>query len=215
MTVHLSEDTLKQILEADSYEEFKNLLKHSNCDRCELSGNRTHIVVDRGNAGAKIVFIGEAPGANEDQQGKAFIGRAGKILDQMLSEIGVNTDTDSLIINVVKCRPPRNRAPYSGEAEACSPFLKRQLELVSPKLIILLGASALKYMVQDKKEFEMHQEVGKFFNLPEYPGIDFFVIYHPAYLLYNPRKKDVFRSYLDVLKHHIDRKGLIPKGTRP
>lgn len=203
MQFELFNDILNRILSAPDYEKFKKLLEESNCDRCSLAQSRTRIVVDRGNPKAKIVFIGEAPGENEDKQGKAFVGRAGKLLDEFLLEIGINSNEDVLIINIVKCRPPENRAPQAEEAHACSPFLARQLALVQPKLIVLLGATALKYLAKDKKEFEMHKEVGNFFALPEYPGIQFFVIYHPAYLLYDPRKKDVFRTHLKALKKFV------------
>lgn len=203
MQFDLFDDMLNRIITAPDYEKFKKLLEESNCDRCGLSQSRTRIVVDRGNPKARIVFIGEAPGENEDKQGKAFVGRAGKLLDEFLQEIGINSNEDALIINIVKCRPPGNRAPLAEEAHACSPFLARQLALVHPKLIVLLGATALKHLAKDKKEFEMHKEVGKFFNLPEYPGIQFFVIYHPAYLLYDPRKKEVFRSHLKDLGKFI------------
>ena len=179
------------------YAEFKRQLEESNCDRCALAQSRIRIVVDRGNPEAKLVFIGEAPGANEDRQGKAFVGRAGKLLDEMLLEIGIDSNKDSLIINVVKCRPPDNRAPLKEEAKTCAPFLARQIELVKPELIVLLGATALKHLAREKIE------VGKFFSLPEYPGIRFFVIYHPAYLLYDPRKKDVFREHLRSLKGYL------------
>ncbi len=209
----LFDDTFDAILSEKSYDQFKKLLQNSNCRRCALSKSRTHIVVDRGNPSAKIVFIGEAPGENEDLQGKAFVGRAGKILDEMMKEIGLDTNHDALIINVVKCRPPENRAPLVEEAKACNPFLVRQLALVHPHIIILLGATALKYLAKDKKEFEMHREVGKFFSMPEFPDIDFFVVYHPAYLLYDPRKKDVFRAHLKELRQYLIEKKLFPAGT--
>ena len=203
MQFDLFEGTINQIMEARTYEKFKKYLSESNCDRCALSHGRTNIVVDRGNSESKVVFIGEAPGENEDKQGRAFVGRAGKLLDEFLLEIGINSDRDVLIINVVKCRPPKNRAPLADEVKACSPYLARQLALVKPKVIVLLGATALKYLAKDKKEFEMNKEVGKFFTLPEYPSIQFFVIYHPAYLLYDPRKKDIFRSHLASFKKYL------------
>lgn len=192
-----------QILAVPDYATFKKQLAESGCDRCGLSRDRTNIVVDRGNPKSKIVFIGEAPGKNEDEQGKAFVGRAGKLLDEFLLEIGIQSDKDILIINIAKCRPPENRKPLKEEVVACSPYLAKQLQLVQPKVIVLLGATALKYLARDKKEFEMHKEVGKFFNLPEYPGIRFFVIYHPAYLLYDPRKRDIFRGHMAELKKYL------------
>ncbi|MBI4971425.1 MAG: uracil-DNA glycosylase [Candidatus Omnitrophica bacterium] len=205
----LFEGSVNQILTASTYLKFKKLLSGSDCERCTLSHARTNIVVDRGNSKSEIIFIGEAPGEKEDKQGKAFVGRAGKLLDEFLLEIGIQSDRDILILNVVKCRPPENRAPLAEEASACSPFLARQLVLVQPKVIVLLGATALKYLAKDKKEFEMHKEVGKFFMLPEYPGIQFFVIYHPAYLLYDPRKKEVFRNHLARFKQYLTDRRLL------
>ncbi|MGH7197336.1 MAG: uracil-DNA glycosylase, partial [Candidatus Omnitrophota bacterium] len=134
-------------LEAKTYPVFKEALAASGCLKCALSRSRTHIVVDRGDPKAKVVIIGEAPGENEDREGKAFVGRAGRLLDAMMKEAGFDTDRQSLIINIVKCRPPENRKPAAEEAEACSPFLKKQLELVKPEAILLLGATALRHMI--------------------------------------------------------------------
>src|SRR3989338_3284847 len=139
MKFDLFDDTQNQVLGAKDYTSFKKALLKSNCTRCPLSESRTHIVVDRGNPEAKVVMIGEAPGENEDLQGKAFVGRAGRLLDEMMKEIGFDTNQDSLIINVVKCRPPENRAPRSEEVSACNPFLQKQIELIKPKIILLLG----------------------------------------------------------------------------
>ncbi len=179
-----------------TYAEFKRQLAQSNCTKCALSERRTHIVVDRGNYLAKVVMIGEAPGENEDRQGKAFVGRAGQLLDGLLNTLGFDTNQDSLIINVVKCRPPENRRPKPEEASACRDFLKAQLELVKPKVILLLGATALKHLVPGKKDFAMEKEAGNFFNHPEYPGIKFMVLYHPAFILRDPRKKPLMLEHL-------------------
>src|SRR5207248_2587266 len=104
-----------KILSATSYGEFKAALAASHCTQCDLHRCRTQIVIDRGNPEAKLLFIGEAPGENEDLQGKAFVGRAGKLLDAMLKELGFETDRDALIANVAKCRPPENRQPTPKE----------------------------------------------------------------------------------------------------
>jgi len=177
------------IMGADSYTKFKENLIKSNCSKCPLHERRTNIVVDRGNPDSKILVIGEGPGENEDIQGKAFVGRAGKLLDEIMKAINLDTNQDMIICNVVKCRPPDNRAPLKDEVNTCMPYLKKQIELVKPEFILLLGATALKHMVKDKKTFSMEEEAGKFFDLPEYPGVNFMVLYHPAYLLYDPRKK--------------------------
>ena len=181
------------------YSEFKEALSGSFCTRCALSQNRTHIVVDRGNPRAKVMIIGEAPGQNEDLTGQAFVGRAGRLLDEMLHNLGFDTNRDALIVNVVKCRPPENRAPTPGEAEECLPFLKKQIELVNPGLIALLGATALKYLLPDNKDFPMASQAGRCFQSPNYPGKELMVLYHPAYILRDPRKKPLMAEHLRQL----------------
>jgi DNA polymerase len=189
-------DEMDTILSAKTYSGFKQALIDSQCSQCPLAQDRHNIVVDRGNPEAKVVLIGEAPGENEDLQGKAFVGRAGKLLDGLLLELGFDTNCDSLIINVAKCRPPDNRRPTPAEAAACRPYLQKQLELVRPKIILLLGATALKHIFKDKKDTAMAGVVGNFFDHPDYPEVQFMVIYHPAYILRDPRKKDVMREHL-------------------
>ena len=207
MQFDLFDSAQNSVLSSKTYPAFQQALANSGCVRCPLSEHRTHIVVDRGNPSAKVLFIGEAPGENEDRLGKAFVGRAGRLLDEMLKEIGFDTNLDSLIVNVVKCRPPDNRAPLPKEAEACRPFLKKQIDLVKPRLIVLLGATALKHVLPEKKDFSMSEEVGRCFRHPSYPDTDLMVLYHPAYILRDPRKKPQMAVHLSVLKefwvHHI------------
>ena len=200
MQFDLFDGTQNKILETLNYAGFKEALAQSACTRCPLSHSRSHIVVDRGNPAAQVLMIGEAPGENEDRQGKAFVGRAGQLLDQMMKEIGFDTNQESLIINVVKCRPPENRAPKQEEVNACHPFLKKQLELVKPKIILLLGATALKHIIPDKGEFSMGEEAGNFFEHPAFPGVKFMVLYHPAFILRDPRKKPVMIEHLKRFK---------------
>jgi len=200
----LFDDTQNKILEAKTYAEFKEALAKSNCTKCALSSSRRHIVVDRGNPNAKVLMIGEGPGENEDLQAKAFVGRAGQLLDELMKEIGFNTNQESLIINVVKCRPPENRAPKQEEVNACMPFLKKQIALVKPKIILLLGATALKHVVEDKKEFSMEREAGNFFDHPNFPEVKFMVLYHPAFILRDPRKKPVMINHLKRFKTYWD-----------
>ncbi len=205
MQFDLFDGTRNKILESKTYAEFKEALVASQCTKCQLSEARTHIVVDRGNPNAGVVMIGEGPGENEDLQAKAFVGRAGQLLDELMKGIGFNTNQDSLIINVVKCRPPENRAPKQEEVNACMPFLKKQLELVKPKIILLLGAVALKHIIPGKKEFSMEQEAGNFFDHPDFPGTKFMVLYHPAFILRDPRKKPVMIEHLRRFKDYWDR----------
>ena len=188
------------IMGAKTYGEFRENLKNSNCQKCRLCEKRSNIVVDRGNPQSKILVIGEGPGEQEDQQGKAFVGRAGQLLDDIMKSIDLDTNRDMLIANIVKCRPPENRAPLKDEVDTCIPYLIKQVELVKPKIIILLGATALKHMVKDKKNFSMEEEAGKFFQIGEYPDIKFMVLYHPAYLLYDPRKKKDMWEHVKGLK---------------
>lgn len=150
------------------------------------------------------MVIGEGPGENEDLQGKAFVGRAGKLFDKIMAAIGLDTNHDMLICNVVKCRPPENRAPRQEEAAACMPFLRKQIDLVKPKVIILLGATALKYLDPKKKNFSMEEETGKFFQLEEFPGIQFMVLYHPAALLYNAKLKPAMWEHVKKLKEFLE-----------
>jgi DNA polymerase len=204
MQLDLFDVKSNDILSEATYAGFANALSRSGCRKCSLSSSRTSIVVDRGNPLSKIMVIGEAPGENEDLQGKAFVGRAGKLFDQIMASIQVDTARDMLICNVVKCRPPENRSPRDEEASACAPFLKRQIELVKPSLILLLGATALKRMDPTKKNFSMDEEAGSFFRMNDFPGILFMVLYHPAALLYNAKLKPAMREHAKKLKKFID-----------
>jgi len=161
-------------------------------------------VIDRGNPNSKILVIGEAPGEKEDLQGKAFVGRAGQLLDKIMDSIGLKTNEDMLIINTVKCRPPENRPPTAAEVETCRPYLNYQISLVKPKIILLLGATALKHILPDKKKVSMEEVVGKFFTDDQFPGVQFMVLYHPAYLLYDPRKKEPMWQHVKKLKSYLD-----------
>lgn len=209
MQFDLLEPAANDIFQAGSYAEFKKRLIESNCQKCpELCRDRTNIVVDRGNPLAKIVAIGEGPGENEDLQGKAFVGRAGQLFDNVMTSIGMDTNKDMLIINVVKCRPPANRAPTPTEAAQCFPFLEWQLNHVKPKVVLLLGATAAKYLMPHQKGISMKDRVGKFFDIQAYPGIKFLLLYHPAFILRDPRKKP------DMLKHVSGLKKFMEEGTR-
>jgi len=201
------------ILASATYAEFKERMANSNCQRCTLCAARNNIVVDRGNPQSHIMAIGEGPGENEDLQGAAFVGRAGKLLDQILAAINLDTNRDILIANVVKCRPPENRQPRPLEVASCKPFLQKQIELIKPRVILLLGATALRHMAPAKQEFSMAEEAGKFFTLEEYPGIQFMVLYHPAFLLRDPRKKIDMWRHVKTLKTYLEENDLMPKKT--
>ena len=154
-----------------------------NCRSCGLAETRTNVVFGVGNPEAEVLFIGEALGANEDAQGEPFVGRAGKLLDDMLAMIGLDR-SKIYITNSVKCRPPQNRDPLNTEKEACRGYLKRQVELMRPKIIVCLGRISAAEII--KEDFKITQEHGRFF---ERGGIQMMALYHPAALLRDPRKK--------------------------
>ncbi|MBI4353313.1 MAG: uracil-DNA glycosylase [Candidatus Omnitrophica bacterium] len=214
MQFDLFDEGQNEILGAKTYAEFKEALSKSGCARCALSESRTHIVVDRGNPEAKVLIVGEAPGETEDREGKAFVGRAGRLLDELMKEASFDTDRESLIVNVVKCRPPENRAPQPKEAASCAPFLKRQLELVRPRIILLLGATALKHLIPDKGDFSMQEEAGRFFEHADYPGVTLMVLYHPAFILRDPRKRPVMMEHIRRFKDYWDKMACVSPSSK-
>jgi DNA polymerase len=196
----LFDDPSNRILAAADYSEFQRLLSGFDCRKCSLAEQRTNIVIDRGNPESKVMLIGEAPGQQEDLQGRAFVGRAGQLLDEIMKAVELNTEKDMLIANVVKCRPPNNRPPHAEEARMCLPYLKKQVHLVNPDAILLLGAVAARFVFPEKKSISMAEESGKFFQSPDFPGIDFMILYHPAFLLRDPRRKKDMWSHIKTFK---------------
>ncbi len=166
------------------------------CQRCRLCKQRNTIVFGSGNPRAELVFVGEGPGRDEDIQGLPFVGRAGKLLTQMIEAMGLKRD-DVYICNVVKCRPPENRAPEPDEMETCSPFLYRQLAVINPKAIVCLGAIAFQAIYGQKQSISRLR--GQWL---EFRGIPMMGTYHPAYLLRNPNaKSDVWEDLKKVMAH--------------
>ena len=162
-----------------------------NCQKCPLAKTRTNVVFGQGNPSAELVFVGEAPGYYEDQQGLPFVGRAGKLLDDILTKgMGLNRN-DVYICNVLKCRPPQNRDPGSSEMVCCQPYLERQLEIIAPKVICCLGRIASQCLLETKAP--MKELRGHWHN---YRGIKTMVTYHTAYLLRNPADKK--KSWMDI-----------------
>ena len=153
------------------------------CTRCRLSKERKSIVFGVGSENAEIMFVGEGPGADEDEQGIPFVGRAGQLLNNMISAMGVKR-ADVYIANVVKCRPPGNRTPERDECDTCSPFLLRQIQTVGPKVIVALGAVAAKNLLGLNDS--MANLRGQIYD---FKGTKLVVTYHPAYLLRDPRQK--------------------------
>ena len=148
------------------------------CRACRLCEARKQAVLGVGDRNADWLFVGEGPGAEEDQRGEPFVGQAGKLLDNMLAAIGLKRGADVYIANAVKCRPPENRTPTPEEAATCRPYLERQIELIRPKLIVALGRPAAQTLLQT--EIKIAAARGK---LHDYRGIPLIVTYHPAYLL--------------------------------
>lgn len=148
------------------------------CRLCRLCQARKQAVLGVGDRHAEWLFVGEGPGAEEDQRGEPFVGQAGKLLDNMLAAIGLQRGRDVYIANAVKCRPPENRTPSTEETAACRPYLQRQIELIEPKLIVALGRPAAQTLLH--QEIKIAAARGK---LHDYHGIPLVVTYHPAYLL--------------------------------
>ncbi len=209
MQIDLFDTELNEILNAEDYASFSRRLKEYNCRRCQLCYSRNKIVVDRGESSSAIMVISERPGENEDQTGKAFVGRAGELLDRMFAAISMDSDRDLLITNVVKCKPEVDRSPTKDEVDACFPFLEKQIKLVKPKVVILLGAVALKCLDPGRHEVKMEEEAGRFFELARFPSIRFMVLYHPAFLLRDPRKKVDTWAHLRSLRAYLQMEKLI------
>jgi uracil-DNA glycosylase len=198
MQLDLFDESQNKIFGTSDYSTFKKVLAESNCPKCALSKSRTKIVVDRGNPAAEVLMVGEAPGENEDLKGEAFVGRAGRLLDQLMQEAGFDTNRECLIVNLVKCRPPDNRLPKQEEVDACRPYLQKQFSMIRPKLVILLGATALRYLFREKADLSMKEQVGQFFTHADYEGLKFIVFYHPAYILRDPRKKPDMSEHIKI-----------------
>jgi len=164
------------------------------CTRCKLHKARTQVVFGVGNPNADLVFVGEGPGHDEDIQGEPFVGRAGKLLTQMIEAMGLKR-SDVYIANVVKCRPPENRLPEKDEIAVCSPYLLRQLAAINPKVIVCLGACSAQTLLQTNQGISRFR--GQFFD---FHGSQLMATYHPAYLLRNPpAKADVWKDLQKVM----------------
>ena len=170
-----------------------------NCTKCVLSQTRTNIVFGDGNENAKLMFVGEAPGKNEDLQGIPFVGAAGKLLNKYLDAVGIPRDA-VYIANILKCRPPQNRDPLPEEENACIPYLDAQIDTIKPAMIICLGRIAAKRLI--KSDFAITKERGQWF---ERNGYRIMAIYHPAALIYDNKKKEVTYDDFKMLKAEYDK----------
>ena len=153
------------------------------CERCRLSGSRNHVVPGEGNPAARLMFIGEGPGQEEDRQGRPFVGRSGELLTRMIHAIGLER-SEVYICNIVKCRPPQNRNPEPDEAAACLGYLRAQFALVRPQVVVLLGRVACQYTLKD--QVFISRDHGRWF---EQKGVWFMPTFHPSALLRDPAKK--------------------------
>ncbi|MCK5079159.1 MAG: uracil-DNA glycosylase [Bacteroidales bacterium] len=168
------------------------------CTKCPLSKSRNKLVFGEGNPDAGIFMIGEGPGYDENEQGRPFVGRSGQLLDKILNACGFNRQEHIYIGNIVKCRPPGNRNPSPEEAATCMPYLMKQIEIVDPKIIILLGATALKYMIDP--DLRITKIRGQW---TEHNGRLFMPVYHPSALLRNPAlKKETWEDYKNVVRKY-------------
>jgi DNA polymerase len=163
------------------------------CYLCELSKTRKNVVFGEGDINTKLMFVGEGPGATEDNTGRPFVGRAGELLTKMIENV-LNIPRSSVYIaNIVKCRPPNNRVPTAKEALTCKPYLQKQIEIIKPKLIVTLGSTAYNYLTNDTTAISKVR--GNLFDMKDYWVLPTF---HPSYLLRNPSAKK--EAYLDMLK---------------
>jgi uracil-DNA glycosylase family 4 len=175
----------------------EELRAHSgDCQRCKLHSGRTHVVFGVGNPKAKLMFVGEGPGRDEDLQGEPFVGRAGQLLTDIITKgMGLRRE-DVYIANVVKCRPPQNRNPEPDEVASCEPFLRKQIELIGPEIIVALGKFAVQTLLQSKVPITRLRG-----HWHAYMGIKLMPTFHPAYLLRNPAdKKLVWEDIKKVMK---------------
>jgi uracil-DNA glycosylase len=180
-------------IENDSLERIRTDITPT-CTRCKLHKARTQIVFGVGNPKAQLVFVGEGPGRDEDAQGEPFVGRAGKLLTQMIEAMGLRR-SDVYICNVVKCRPPENRLPEGDEIATCSPYLMRQLGVIQPKVICCLGACSAQTLLQTNQGISRFR--GEWFD---FRGSKLIATYHPAYLLRNPAaKSEVWKDLQKVM----------------
>ena len=180
----------------DNWEELEQSI--INCNKCKLCQNRTNLVFGVGNKNAEVMLIGEGPGADEDKEGIPFVGKAGQLMNKALEGLGIKRE-ELYIANIVKCRPPSNRVPEQDEAEACLNYLRNQVILVKPKIIVLLGSIALKNILG--KEYGITSARG---NWIERKGILYMPTWHPAALLRDENKKIEFWNDLKEVKKKME-----------
>jgi len=184
----------KEVALPNDLEQLRNICY--NCHLCELSKSRRNVVFGKGDINSDILFIGEAPGATEDIAAEPFVGRAGELLTKMIESVLERPRSSVYISNIVKCRPPQNRTPSPKEALTCRPYIFKEIEIIQPKLIVALGATAFTYLTNDTTPISKAR--GHFFKHKEISVIPTF---HPSYLLRNPSaKRDAYNDMLKIKK---------------
>jgi len=183
------------------------------CTKCELHKSRTKAVPGEGPYDARIMFVGEGPGQNEDEQGRPFVGAAGKFLTELLESIGLKR-SDVFITNIVKCRPPNNRAPRKSEIEACNPYLQSQIRLINPRIVCALGTPAITTLMGDE------YSASRFHGKPLKKGkVTFLPMYHPAAALYDASLKETIFHDFQILKQLLENRETLntnaPKVAEP
>ena len=181
---------------SDSWEILRS--ECESCKACELHTTRTNCVFGTGNINADLLFVGEAPGDNEDKTGIPFVGRAGQLLDQYLYAVDIPRES-VYIANILKCRPPKNRDPLPAEEDACIDFLREQVRLIKPKMIVCLGRISAMRLI--KPDFKITKEHGIWFNKGQFLMC---AVYHPALLLRDPRKKEDMLVDMKAIKAKLD-----------
>ena len=182
-----------------SEELWNNLISHCEaCQKCQLGATRTNLVFGTGNRTADLLFVGEAPGQAEDEQGIPFVGAAGKLLDRYLYAVGIPRES-VYIANILKCRPPHNRDPLPEEEDACIGYLREQVKLIQPKIIVCLGRISAMRLI--KPDFRITKEHGVWFENKDYPIT---AIYHPAFVLRDPRKKEDMLTDMKRIREKLD-----------
>ncbi|MCY6484906.1 uracil-DNA glycosylase [Clostridium aestuarii] len=180
--------------------QWKELYQECNeCTKCNLGSGRTNMVFGEGNPKAKLLFIGEAPGADEDRTGRPFVGRAGKLFEKGVQALGLTREKDFYIANICKCRPERNRTPDEDEAMACITYLRNQVALIKPKIIVCLGATAMKYIISP--DWRITRNRGKWV---ERNGFYLTCTFHPSAVLRDENKKVSFWEDLKNIKRKYD-----------
>jgi uracil-DNA glycosylase len=183
------------------------------CTKCELHKSRKQAVPGEGPVDSRIMFVGEGPGQNEDEQGRPFVGAAGKYLTELLESIGLKR-SDVFITNIVKCRPPNNRAPRKSEIEACNPYLQSQMRLISPRIVCALGTPAITTLLGDE------YSASRFHGKPLTKGkVTFLPMYHPAAALYDASLKETISRDFQTLKQLLEKEcnpaANVPKSADP